>query len=386
MIRWLRVVLPSGRTLPIFAVLYAIFEGSLRLLEWRLGARFVEHVRPGTWLLGVFCLSYATFRATYFHPFYDLRYGKWLRTTPWTSSKPLPLGPVHLVWQDGVVLVAMALLAYLQGDLNPLRLLTFFLAVYLAWLSLSFQRTGQWAFAYAMWFGLGMEIRLWHHPWADAAAAVLLYPVAYVGLRQSLAKFPWDVPSLYEVAQALSSHRTANPAGDGGPLGWPFDRLRPKWPAATGIRTRDAILLSLLAGWWLYAVAALSSDPGVRLRIVLLVHGPAVAFLVLGRLVAYCAGYAPPISFWGRLWTGRVIIPGYDKVFLAPLAVVLIGWLLPELFAAHGLEPEIGVPLSLSLALLAGLSIGPSLLNWRLTGRHRLVPGTTIQQQCIKVG
>jgi hypothetical protein len=144
--------------------------------------------------------------------------------------------------------------------------------------------------------------------------------------------------------------------------------------------------VSLLAGWWLYAVASLSSDPEVRRGIVLMVDGSAVAFLVLGRLAIYCTGYAPPISLWGRLWTFRWIVPSYDKVFLAPLAVVLISLLVPEVATLHGLEPDVAVPLSLSLALLAGLSLGPSLLNWRLTGRHRLVPGTSIRQRCINVG
>ena len=196
---------------------------------------------------------------------------------------------------------------------------------------------------------------------------------------------PWQGdPWREDLIRAVSSQATRGPSSDAGPLGWPFDRLRPKWPAGTGIRSRDAVLVSLLAGWWLYAVASLSSDPAVRRGIVLCVHGAAIVFLAGGRLATYSAGYASPISLWGRLWTLRWIIPGYDRIFVAPLAVVLIGALLPEVLSLHGLDVEVAGPLSLSLALLAGLSIGPSLLNWRLTGQHRLVPG--LQQPSIKVG
>src|SRR5207249_1213109 len=150
MIRSLRLVLPSGPILGIFAVLYVISEASRRLLEWWLAPFLQFQIRPGTLLLAVACFSYASFRTTHCHPFYNARYRRWLQTTPWTSRLPLPLGPIHLVWQDGFVLVMMALLAYLQGDLNPLHLLTFSLAVYLAWLARSFWPTGHWAFAYAV--------------------------------------------------------------------------------------------------------------------------------------------------------------------------------------------------------------------------------------------
>jgi hypothetical protein len=136
----------------------------------------------------------------------------------------------------------------------------------------------------------------------------------------------------------------------------------------------------------LYAAASLPSDPGLRLGIVLMVHFAALGLLVAGRLVTYLTGHKPPINFWGRLWTFRWIIPGHDKVFLGPLAAVLIGVLLPHVSVGHGLAPEIALPASLSVALLACFCIGPSLLDWHLTGQHRLVPGISLQQRSVKVG
>jgi hypothetical protein len=389
MIRWLRVVLPPTGYLLFFAALYTIFEGLLRLAEWRFGMWLAPvHPRPGTMVLVLGCLCYAGFRIFYFYPVCNHPYRRWLETTPWNSRKPLPLGPVHLVWQDGVVLLVMALLAYVQApDLNPLQLLTTFLVAYLTALAVNFRPVRQWALFYGVAFGLGLVVRLWHHPWAAAAIAVLLYPLAYAGLRRSLASLPWDLSWQEEIYRKLSAQRKGSLSGEADTLGWPFERLRPKAPIWTsGILTRDAILASILAGWWLYAVASLPADPIVRRGIALAVHIGAVGLLSSLLLFAYCTGNMPPISFWGRLWTFRWIIPGYDKVFLAPLAVLLIGAWLPVVGVAHGLEYEVAVPLSLSLALVAGLNIGPSLLNWHLTGQHRLVPGLDIRQRCVKVG
>src|SRR5689334_15147552 len=34
------------------------------------------------------------------HPASDRGYADWLRSSPWTFRQPLPLGPLHLTWQD----------------------------------------------------------------------------------------------------------------------------------------------------------------------------------------------------------------------------------------------------------------------------------------------
>src|SRR5436190_8238008 len=45
---------------------------------------------------------YAFFRLWRFHPACNPAYCAWLEMSPWTASKPLPVGPIHLVWQDAV--------------------------------------------------------------------------------------------------------------------------------------------------------------------------------------------------------------------------------------------------------------------------------------------
>ena len=100
----------------------------------------------------------------------------------------------------------------------------------------------------------------------------------------------------------------------------------------------------------------------------------AVLFCSVGRFATYIWNYRPPISLWGRIWTGRWIIPGYDQMLAAPVCALIVGVLLPFLLDYWGAPPEYFFPLSLTVVLLIVLEMGPSLNRWQLTGNHRIVP------------
>lgn len=100
--------------------------------------------------------------------------------------------------------------------------------------------------------------------------------------------------------------------------------------------------------------------------------------LVLGlealfRLFIYCVPYRPPINLLGRLATGRLIIPGYDKVFVSPLAaavgVPLLAWQLTGL----GLPAKLVMPVAAAAGLYLVLAGPPLYPDWHLTGHHRHV-------------
>jgi hypothetical protein len=103
------------------------------------------------------------------------------------------------------------------------------------------------------------------------------------------------------------------------------------------------------------------------------------------RVVIHCDGYAPPISFLGRLATGRWIIPCYDQVFAAPLLAAATGYALGTLSAYLGLDPLFSHPVVVAVVLFICLGLGPSLTDWRLTGEHRLVEGS-LRSGAVKVG
>ena len=93
---------------------------------------------------------------------------------------------------------------------------------------------------------------------------------------------------------------------------------------------------------------------------------------VIGRLVAYCSFHWPPISLWGRIWTFRWIIPGYDQALVAPLCALMVGIMAPVATYSLGVLWRFAFPTSLTLMLLITLGMGPRLRQWRLTGNHRI--------------
>ena len=123
MIRRLRLVLPPAGILLTYALVYTIFEGLVLAMEWRLGAPIRGMAgRPGVLLPLLAAALYGGFRVIAFHPVYRPKYRAWLESTPWTSGKPLPVGPVSLVWEDGVVLSLLCLLHLVQPELDPILL------------------------------------------------------------------------------------------------------------------------------------------------------------------------------------------------------------------------------------------------------------------------
>ena len=164
-------------------------------------------------------------------------------------------------------------------------------------------------------------------------------------------------------------------------LGWPFGRFLKLRDSS--ITHRESVLLSLLIGWWCAVGIGVAHD-GLPIEVMLL---PVMAANVLPilRCLVYVLGYSPPISFFGRLFTGRWIIPSYDKVFVAPLlawlASMTVMFILVFLFDKPLrsinwpplIELVVAAPLPVCLMIL--LSVGPTLRDWELTGGHRITRG-----------
>jgi hypothetical protein len=311
-------------------------------------------------------------------------YQAWLAATPWTSRQPLPLGPIHLVLQDVVLVGCVVLLGWLNGDGWALYIPQLFLAVYLLLLGKSLFWTGDWPWGYAVVFGVGLVVRLWHDLPAGLSAAVLTYAVGYLGLRRSLAHFPWTIQWSRLVGMLGITVNTESGAAD--ILGWPYGRLAPRAASPpVGVPLHHALLISALVGWWTFAGVSLvpnAEDQQLVLLFVLLF----VALAVPGiRFGIYCDGYAAPISLLGRLATGRWIIPGYDQVFVAPLLAVAAGSTLGGASVLLRLDLVLALPVVIAVVLFLSLGLGPSLQVWRLTGNHRIVEGSH-RAGTVKVG
>ena len=97
MTRWFRWILPPRWMI----VMYAIF---LAMVSWT----FDDVQRT----LDLGASLFGAYRVLAFHPALNSEYHDWLRLTPWTPDRRLPLGPVRLTVPDVVVMAVFAALGY----------------------------------------------------------------------------------------------------------------------------------------------------------------------------------------------------------------------------------------------------------------------------------
>lgn len=374
MIRWLRVVLP-----PWWAVLPAVFfyiglDVFTLCAEWRVGAPFYSLIESKIFVatMAVFVVPYVIYRVWVFHPALRPDYYSWLLGTPWMSRKPLPLGPVHLVLQDVLLLFVVIGLCWPRCGTQSLALLKVLLTSYVIVLGYLHVYTGQKAWAYAVGVGLGFMGLLVFSPLFYVAAGIT-YFVAFLGLRASLAHFPWDnVPQFQKLQQALKGNPQSQRKGM---LGWPFERLGPGFSSDNQFTLTDAILTGLLVGWWCFVVAYLLSTHNLEIEITWRMSSFFLVGGVICRIVIYCHGYAPPLSLRGRIALGQLIIAGYDQVFVAPILATLVFLAARMLHIWIGISDLIVLPIAVTAMWWILFGMGPSLNAWRLTGNHRIVKG-----------
>ena len=230
-----------------------------------------------------------------------------MECTPWTVAKPLPLAPVHLIPQDGVILGLLLLLMHTTG--KELSLLAFaFLFAYQLAMAVTLLTTRQrWA-AYGLLFCLAVAVRLLPTGELGLVVLVLVYPLTYLTHLRCLAHFPWRTNDpLHVHAAKLLAASQGRPSVTSQQLGYPFQYLAPK-PDASAISLAEGTALSLLAGVWAHACIANGPDAESQDMISAFLCLGLVSFAILARLVLYCGNYWPPISLLGRLATGRYVV------------------------------------------------------------------------------
>lgn len=390
--RWLRVVLPGWWK---WLIALLLMRGLCLFGDWMLlDAFYGFHSRYSFGKFGlaglVFAMmAYAIFRVLSAHPACRASYFDWLKNSCWRSTLPLPLGPIHLVPQDLAIVGSLIGLELaigrwgLASAFSPLLIVQGFLIVYVLILGCVSRGLGQMGTTYAAWFVLGLSVRLWELEYLSLLILVASYAIALCGLRRSLAEFPWE--SNVALQRQLEAVRhPENRVGNSDSLGWPFGRFLKLREGS--ITLRESVLLSLLIGWW-FAVGVGVARDGVPKDAL---YFPVNAALVLAllRCLIYVPGYAPPISLSGRLFTGRWIIPSYDKVFVAPLLAWLASvtvfkvlvFVFDQPLQSKDWRPliELVVAAPLPVCLMILLGVGPTLRDWQLTGGHRITRAVSI--------
>lgn len=337
---------------------------------------------------------YGIYRVTAFHPAVRPGYYEWLCTTPWTSSKSLPLGPIHLVWQDAVLMLIVfgltlprgwfditSLRAWIEKDrLDATAVFAGFFGAYAFTLGFMLLYTGQKVWGYATLFSFGLMIVSFRQPAYLAVNTVLTLAIAHVGLHLALARFPWPDARTLQKSMQATKNLHARPGSDANTLGWPYDRLGPQSLDDTEASWDAKFVMGVLMAWWFFVVHYQfrfnGDESGGYFVLFLFIVGT-----TFQRVCSYCNGYAPPLSLAGRLATGRLIIPGYDQVFLAPILALIVGsaaWKVPGWL---GVNPIFVTPFAFVLVWWIIYAMPPSLKQWRLTGNHRIAPAVMANVQ-----
>lgn len=315
--------------------------------------------------------AYGIARAMSRNPYYRDGYRKWLESTPWTVALPLPIGPVQLVWQDAMVLGVFAASMY-DTQLSRWYVLSAFAIAYLLPIANCLLALGAWRHAYVIGFLIGLGIIL--HPWLPGRLAVIVIAllVARHGMNAVLAMFPWRLedrmPRLWQQLRWSLSGQ-----GLVATHGWPHGVLAPAVLNSLQLSYRDGVLSCVLAAWIAFALMfhmprEVAASFGAML-------GTCILCIPAARLLRYVAWNAAPQSRLGMIWRLRPIAPGYDYVFLAPLAALASSLILAWLTWQFAVPLMIAYPVALATSLLITLNAPPSYANWALTGDHWIKPG-----------
>jgi hypothetical protein len=382
----LRRVAPDPGWLIAFAAMFLFVEGLLRYLEFFRNIPIFARLplRPGNAIMFVASMQYGLRRAVEFHPIWSEGYRTWLESTPWTNQKPLPMGPVQLVWEDGLVVGSMMLLNAILPEPHSWSILCAFLLGHLLGLTMTLFMTRRRAIGYVTAFGLGLALWLVANPIACAATATLVYLIAYEGLWRGLAQFPWKPRAMPDFSDL------SNVGAGAAHCGWPFDRMI-RDVLGQGISRIDAVICCALGSWWLFVLSSFFHGVESRMKLLVVPFCLFMVVLPILRLAIYIDGHRSPVNIWGRIMTGRWIIPRYDQVFIAPLLIVVAGPLSVYCLHAARLPLDVAATIGIGMMTAVALVAPPRLRRWRLTGQHRIVPAIPTNQpkakaQLVQVG
>ena len=190
---------------------------------------------------------YGYYRVRAFHPFYSRKYREWLCLTPWSIEKPLPQGPIHLIWADLITLVPLTILAYTNFSISTLVPFIVFLSVYLVMICITFV-ADRASFAVLCLFLAPFTFYPFANRYFAVLILILLYIICWFGLRRFLRGFPWNtkywkVDIVKELREQVISQRV---------IGWPFRYLNVY--GTSGISVFGAFVLSLLLTWWVHVI------------------------------------------------------------------------------------------------------------------------------------
>ncbi|MBV10688.1 hypothetical protein [Rubinisphaera sp.] len=395
MIRWWRTVLPSSQYVGLFVLAILTIEAFAMydqlMNNWR--NPVVEIHYPRDFLLIACAFAYGIFRASAFSPFLRNEYRDWLLTTPWRYGKPLPLGPLRLIPQDVFIVLFLVILGLYRPPEPQLiiRIPFVFLFAYTLCSIFSFVVARHWFVMYVLAFGLTSTPLLLFLPFGYAEVAiVLLYTVAWLGFREILINLPVQADTFttnFNYSFLMDAETEARYTNK---LGNPFDQLRPDLPPWQLPRWHG-VMISLLIGTFYYSglsvISLASGQPGVMDDIAF-GNFPMMCMMIFVAfgvyLVTMTNNHLPPLSLLGRLRTGRLLIPSYDRVYSPALGILTVVSLASEQWWNRGQNFAITSTACLIVCGMCLLVFTPNLAEWQLTSSCRIGMGALGKQSALQ--
>jgi len=190
----------------------------------------------------------------------------------------------------------------------------------------------------------------------------IAYGIVWYGTQAYIKQFPWNTSFWNDKYIAHLKEKAFTQKI----IQWPWQQLH--FEKTSPLNWKTKLVICGLVFWWLHVVVFVIKDK----RFIDIIP-PLVGLIILFRFTSYIMGYMPPISLLGRISTGRLIIPGYDKIFVAPMIIALTGLFVPKVLLSAGLPETISIEFTFSLCLFLAMTLPPSHHSWRLTGHHRMI-------------
>ena len=284
--------------------------------------------------------------------------------------KPLPLGPVELVPEDCLTIGLLALLGKTVPGFSSLYAINCFLMAYISISIVPFWKMGSSVFGYCVILLLGFIPQFWKSQWVDFGILAGTYFLVHEGQWRAFCRFPWQTEGFWRDIGIITApgETVTNPT-----CGWSFDRFHRDITTAKRVDRIDAVLGCMLGSWWLFSITSLIEDTRDHRLACAVAAALAIVGSAIIRLCIYAHGCRPPISFWGRIWTFRWIIPGYDQLFVGPICSVLGAFLVLSLLRYQVIPAEVCYAAAGGVALLFALISPPPLKRFRLTGKTDLL-------------
>ncbi|MBL7214776.1 MAG: hypothetical protein ISS71_03750 [Phycisphaerae bacterium] len=334
-------------------------------------------VKINTWYIGAIVAIYSMTRIFRFHPAFNKKYLIQLTLSPWKVGKALPRGPVNLFWADAIIVTFFMVLTFIFPVHHWPILLIIFLAAYNLGLLASFCITRQIEFIST--YVLLAPLIVYPHLNFYIALMVLisLTSIGLWGVHCYFKQFPWNTPwwnknQVDELKQQAITQRV---------IQWPFRELNITNIFSAGVET--GVILAILFFMYAHTINWLVYNMENE-RITAFIYAIPIIFLPIFRFTSYAIKYRPPISFLGRFRTGRLIIPGYDKVYIGPIVILLAGIFMPFLLKILAIPNHITYELSASICIFLAFACPPNFEKWHYTGHHRILKPLSPPTRTVK--